>query len=248
MSSYLYTGTSGFGKSYYVENYVLPNFKKIVVFDPTGSFKGDAILYDPTDEIIKKTFHRFRTSGSFKIVIRTSYKGSDKLYFHKALNLAVALGRVIPGLVDEPNRVQLIIDESSTSGIMDEGYFPPEIESLICKGRHVNVDSHWISQNPRSVHVRLREMVIKVVTFFLNSGDAPIFKQKFKRCSDFIPKLPKHYRMEWDLKTGISFFDDKGTKIEPNSIRFQEIFFKESEEEMIFNQISLKKPRKPAKK
>lgn len=227
MSVSLYFGATGKGKSYHVRHHVIPKWKKIVIFDPMESFDGDSILHAPSDELILKTFRKFKGADSFRIVIRTTRASNDEIIFNKTVRLASSLGRMIPGKVSEENRVQVVIDEASTSGFMSAHYFPPVVKNLVCKGRHDNLDSHFIAQNPMAVHSQLREQTTKIVTFYLNNGRAPIFQDTFtKNFANLIPKLPNFFRIEWTHEGHVYIYDDSGNKIEINSEKFRKIFDK----------------------
>jgi hypothetical protein len=217
MSVYLYFGATQKGKSYHVFNHVVPNWDKVVIFDPTDSHKGEIELTEPTEKQLVETLRRLKNSQSYRVVIRTGVKEDDRATFKKAASLTVALGKFLlsrEGKVDLTKRVQLVIDEASTSGITSSNYFPLFLRKLINKGRHVNVDCHIIAQNPMSIHPQIREQALKIVTFFLNNWRAPIFKDTFEERSIFIKKLPKFWRMEWWDTGEVLAFNEKNQKVD----------------------------------
>lgn len=216
MSSFLYFGATQKGKSYHVFNHVVPQYDKIVIFDPTDSHKGDTELTEPSEAMLVKTFLKFENVDRYRIVIRTGSKEEDRITFKKAASLAKSLGKALKrreGKVDQPKRVQLVIDEASTSGITSSNYFPFYLRQLVNKGRHDNVDCHFIAQNPMSIHNQIREQALKIVTFYLNNWRAPIFRDTFEEKAIFIKRLPKFWRLEWWDTGEVLTFNDKNQKV-----------------------------------
>lgn len=221
MSTYIYTGASGWGKSFFVMNRVMPKIKKAIIFDPSESFTGDYIIKNGTAKEFETAYMKFKDSPSFKIVVRVDSTGSDLVLFNKTVELARAIGRVIKlrsGKVEEPERIQVVIDEATTSGIVSSHHYPKLLQYLVCKGRHDNLDSHIIAQNPMAIHSQIRELCTKITTFFLKSGSAPILQESFTpEMAKKIPELKRFWRMEATAGT-VEVFDEK------NSMIFQQNF------------------------
>jgi hypothetical protein len=213
MSVSCYFGLTESGKSYHVQNHVIPQWKKAVIFDNAHCFDGGLILTAPGDLAILNAWKKFSKADTYRIIIRPGRTGSVEALFNKTVQLAIALGRVL-GKVDPSQRVQMITDEADF--VCSPHYQSLDLKHLVNKGRHDNVDSHFIARAPMRIHNDIRMNSSKIVTFRLqNAADIPLFTDNFGReISRKIRELPKYWRLEWKDNGETSVFNEKNQKDE----------------------------------
>lgn len=213
MSTAIYTGASGWGKSYHVLNHVLPKFQKSVVFDPRNCFTGDRILIAPTIQDVHKAFMDFHKKDRFRIVVRLTRLQNPEHVFNSAVGLASGLGRIRPTGQPPENTIQFVCDEVADAGLSSSHHQSPGLKSLIRAGRHDNVDSHLITQFPVTIHNEIRNLATKLVTFrLMGAADIPLFYKKMpKAVAKKIETLQKFCRLEWRDTEEIEIYgpDDK---------------------------------------
>ncbi len=209
MSVSCYFGLTESGKSWHVKHHVLPKWDRKVIFDIAHCFDGDVVLTNPGDRTFLEIFRRFIGRSAFTIVIRPSRTSSDEALFNKTVHLACSLGRTLGVRVDPAKRIQLVLDEADF--VCSSHYQSKELKHLVNKGRHDNVDSHFITRNPNSIHTDIRRNASKIVTFFLNNAmEISIFRSNFSsKFAEKIQHLPKYHRLEWTDNGDIRIFDEK---------------------------------------
>lgn len=208
MSVTCYYGATEHGKSYHVEKQVVPQWKKVIVLDPTGSFTG-SVFVNPDKKKILEIFRRFASLESYRIIIRPNENSNDDVLCRNFCILALLLGEALGKNVGPSDRVQAIVDE--TGDFCHSGKFPPQLKKLVKKGRHVNTDSHFIVQDPMAIHNQIRSNSTKICSFYLgNASTVPAFTERFPReiCLK-IMELPKYYRFEWVNNGFMAIFDEK---------------------------------------
>lgn len=217
MSVSCYFGLTESGKSYHVKNHVLPKWARKVVFDIAHCFEGDVVLTAPDDKKLTEIFRKFARISSYTIVIRPSRNCSEEKLFNKSVQLACALGRTIATKSPE-NRVQFVCDEADF--VCSPHYQSRDLKHIVNKGRHDNVDCHFIARNPNRLHTDIRANCTKIVTFFLNNAsEIQMFISNFSRgIVAKIAQLPKYWRFEWQDNGSILVFNDKNEN-QPNFIQ-----------------------------
>ncbi len=208
MSISLYLGMTESGKSHHVLKRVLPLWKRKVVFDIANCFSGDVVLVDPSDQKLTEIFTKFAAYPAYTIVIRLGRLTDEKTLFNKAVHLACGLGRAI-GTKDPNERVQFVCDEADF--ICSPNFQTWELKHLVNKGRHDNVDGHFICRSPTTISMDIRRNCSKIATFFLNSASTVEFiKNAFKaENARNIERLRKYCRMEWTSNGVVLFFNEK---------------------------------------
>ena len=223
MSVSIYLGLTESGKSFHVENHVIPAWKKAVIFDNAHCFKGTIVRTQPTDRDFLEIFKKFSVSSEFRIVIRPGRVGNTETLFNKTVQLALAFGRCMPGRVDPSQRVQMIVDEADF--VCSPHYQSADLKHLVNKGRHDNVDSHFIARTPMRIHTDIRVNSSKIVTFRLqNASEIKLFTDNFGyEYTRNIKNLPKYWRFEWKDNGEVGIFDEKNQKREKFPENSQEI-------------------------
>jgi hypothetical protein len=211
MSVSSYFGFTQSGKSYHVEKHVLPAWNKVIIYDHASCFEG-TIVVNPTDTVLKNWFTRLSNMKNYRLVIRPSRISDDKALFDKTVLLACALGRCL-GKIPDGERVQLVIDEADF--ICTPTYQSAQLKHLVNKGRHDNVDSHFIARNPNRLHTDIRANSSKIVTFQLtNAANLELFRGTFgNNFAKIITKLKKFHRLEWNETGEISLYSEQNKKI-----------------------------------
>lgn len=226
MSVSVYFGLTESGKSYHVKNHVLPRWDKKVIFDIAHCFEGDLVVTDPDDRKFFEIFKKFSKNSRYSIVIRPSRSSNDEHLFNKTVELSCALGRMIGKGAEASKRVQFVCDEADF--VCSAHYQSFQLKHLVNKGRHDNVDSHFIARNPNQIHTDIRRNSSKIVTFFLNNAlEISIFLTNFSRkYAEKIQNLPKYWRLEWVDTGDIAIYNQNNEIIEKfsrNSQNFPEI-------------------------
>lgn len=209
MSVSLYVGATESGKSYFVKHKVIPLWKKVIVFDPADCFEGDAVLVAPSNEVLKKTLAKFLDKEKFRIVIKTNGSCKDDQVFRSTVILAKYFGMYFKKK-GATERIQVVVDEVTASKICSSGSIHPELEWLVCKGRHEILDCHLITQYPMAINNLIRTQVTKFVCFYLNNAEGvTVIRSVFKReIAEKISEFPSYHRMEWTNKGTIYSFDE----------------------------------------
>lgn len=225
MSVSCYFGLTESGKSYHVQNHVIPSWKKIIVFDKAHCFKGN-IFHQPTDETFLKIFRENAGLESFTLVIRPGRVGILEPLFNKTVRLALALGRTIPGRVDPGKRIQMITDEADF--VCSSHYQSKELKQLVNMGRHDNVDCHFIARSPARIHTDIRVNSTKIVTFQLqNAANVELFKNSFGgKIAANVQKLPKFWRLEWKDNGETTVYNEKNKEVETTKNKSNDVFEK----------------------
>lgn len=207
MTVSVHTGLTESGKSWNVLHRVLPLWEKKVVYDIACCFTGDIVLVDPNDKKLTEIFMKYARISNYTIVIRPSRTTNEEILFNKVVQLACALGRVI-GTKDPAKRVQFVCDESDF--ICSPNYQSRDLKHVVNKGRHDNVDSHFICRNPMRLHTDIRANCSKIVTFALkNAQKIDFFREMFGDDNvKLISNLPKYHRMEANEKGEVSIYDE----------------------------------------
>lgn len=199
-------GATEMGKSYFVNNKLLKEYKKSIIVDPHHSFSDGKIYESPNDATIEKIFDEFHSKDSYRIILRAARRQSMESLFNKAVSLSSALGRVVKS---KGERVVLVIDESGE--ICSPHYCPDSLQFLVTQGRHDAVDSIFITQDPYLVHGLIRKQSTKVFSFFINGASSmDEYKKKFKEHSSKIEKLPKYHYATWQSNGLVCLVDQKG--------------------------------------
>lgn len=221
-----YFGLTESGKSYHVENHVIPAWNKVVIFDNASCFSGDFVLVAPNDKDLFSVYLKCRGLEKFRIVIRPDRKTNTVELYNKVIHLAVTLGRFIGlkvkgGRVEPNERVQLVTDEADF--VCSSHYQSMALKHLVNKGRHDNVDSHFIARVPMQIHTDIRRNATRIVSFALqNAGEIKLFSDNFGReLAGKIRALPKYHRLEWRDNGQVDLFDDKN-RAYPNGVDITE--------------------------
>jgi hypothetical protein len=212
MSVSSYFGLTESGKSYHVENHVIPQWSRVVIFDNAHCFKGQ-IVVNPDQKRFLELFRTLAREESYRLVIRPGRSGDAEILFNKTVQLAIALGRSLSSSrVDPSKRVQMITDEADF--VCSPHYQSGELKHLVNKGRHDNVDSHFIARAPMRLHTDIRLNSSKIVTFRLqNAAEIPLFKDNFGvELARKIRELPKYWRFEWRDNGETFIFNEKNQK------------------------------------
>lgn len=208
-----YFGLTESGKSYHVQNHVIPQWSKVVVFDNACCFSGDSILNQPSPKIMFNLWEKYKAREKYRIVIRPGRDGATEVLFNQTVQLAIALGRSMarPGCerVEASKRVQMVTDEADF--VCSPHYQSKELKHLVNKGRHDNVDSHFIARAPMRLHTDIRLNSSKIVTFRLqNASEIPLFVDNFGReISRRIRELEKYCRLEWNDNGEVKIYNAK---------------------------------------
>lgn len=215
MSVSCYFGLTESGKSYHVEKHVVPQWDKVVIFDNAHCFNGNSVLNDPSNETLYKTWKKFSVYDRYIIVIRPGRSGDIEALFNKTVQLAIALGRSIHASRTAPERrVQMITDEADF--VCSPHYQSKELKHLVNKGRHDNVDAHFIARSPMRIHTDIRVNASKIVTFRLqNASNIQLFTDNFGvEFTKKVKELPKYWRLEWRDNGETTIYDEKNSKNE----------------------------------
>lgn len=214
MSVSCYFGLTESGKSFHVKNHVLPKWEKKVIFDIAHCFDGDVVITAPDDKKFTEIFLKFARNSTFSIVVRPSRTCNEEKLFNKSVQLACALGRAI-STKDPARRVQFVCDEADF--VCSPHYQSRDLKHIVNKGRHDNVDCHFIARNPNRLHTDIRANCTKIVTFFLNNArEIQMFISNFSRENVAkIASLPKYWRLEWQDNGTLAVFNEKN-EIQPN--------------------------------
>ena len=214
MAVSVYFGATECGKSFHVSQKILPQWQKFVIFDPTGNFKGaDKTFYAPKNEFdVQKIFRELAQKESYRALIVPERRSNLISLCDYSAILAMSLGRVLGKDADASKRVQFVIDEAHQ--VMSSKFISETVATVIFMGRHDNVDTHIISQDPISVNPSIRKMSTKITSFFINNAtESSFLKSKFKSDGcQLIESLPKYFRAEWSTDGDIFVFD-KNNKV-----------------------------------
>ncbi len=197
------------GKSYHVENEVLKNWDRAIIFDKACCFSNGHVLVNPKRSEILKAFKKFKLLKKYRIIVRPDRNSDLEALVDQTILLGLSLGRCLGVRVREEERLQLVIDEADF--VCSSGYQSAQVKHLVNMGRHDNVDSHFIARNPNRIHTDIRANSSKIITFRLtNATEIPFFKSNFsmENCRK-IQVLPKFWRFEWEETGKIKIFDDK---------------------------------------
>lgn len=207
MTVSVHTGLTESGKSWNVLHRELPKWEKKVVYDIACCFSGDVVLVAPDDKKLHETFVKFAYKAAYTIVIRPSRLTNEEILFNKTVQLACALGRMISSK-DGEKRLQFICDEADF--VCSPHYQSRDLKHVVNKGRHDNVDSHFICRNPMRLHTDIRANCSKIVTFSLkNAVKIDFFREMFgDENAKKIGLLPKYHRMEADEKGVVRIYDE----------------------------------------
>lgn len=208
MTVSVHTGLTESGKSWNVQHRVLPQWEKKVVYDIACCFSGDVVLVDPNDKKLTEIFSKFARISAYTIVIRPSRTTNEEVLFNKSVQLACALGRMLT-TKDPAKRVQFICDEADF--VCSPHYQSRDLKHVVNKGRHDNVDSHFICRNPMRLHTDIRANCSKIVSFSLkNASKIDFFREMFgDERVKLISNLPKFHRMEANEKGEVFIYDEK---------------------------------------
>lgn len=212
MAVSFYSGFTKSGKSFHVQNKILPQWDRIVVYDDARCFPGD-IFENPSKEELKSIFKKYAFKKNYRIIIRPSRTSIKEKLCDSAIKLAVALGLHLKNCVDPTEKnIQLVIDEADF--VCTPHYQSHDLKYVINQGRHDKVDSHFIARSPNRVHTDIRANASHIVTFRLsNASEIPFFISNFsKKNCQLIQKLPKYWRFEWDETGEISVFNELNEK------------------------------------
>ena len=194
-------GLTESGKSYNMEKNVIPQWDKVIVFDNARCFKSGMVFTQPTDKVLLGLFKKLSGMERYVLIIRPG-EGDTEVLFNKTVKLALALGKAMGLGKDDPRvapekRVQMITDEADF--VCSPNYQSKELKHLVNKGRHDNVDSHFIARSPMRIHTDIRVNASKITTFRLqNALEIPLFKEAFgAEIARKIRELPKYWRLEW---------------------------------------------------
>lgn len=207
MTVSFYSGLTESGKSWHVLKRVLPLWEKKVVYDIACCFTGDVVLVAPDDKKLTEIFVKFARISAYTIVIRPDRNTSEEILFNKSVQLACALGRLL-GTKDPAKRIQFICDEADF--VCSPHYQSRDLKHIVNKGRHDNVDSHFIARNPARIHTDIRANCTKIVTFAVkNAQKNDFFRDMFG--DENVKKigfLPKYHRMEANEKGEVAIYDE----------------------------------------
>lgn len=209
MAVSVYLGATECGKSFFVSKNVLPKWDKVVIFDPTETFKGaDCTFRAPKDEKdVQRIFRQLVGKEKYKALIVPDGESDLKKLSDYTIILAKALGRALGKAACPEKRVQLVIDEAHQ--VMSFRTMTKKMEKIVFQGRHSNVDTHLISQVPKSINPDIRLIASLVVCFFLNNAtEAPFIRSCFTaEWCKFIEGLPPYYRVEWRQNQNTIIYD-----------------------------------------
>lgn len=211
MSVSCYFGLTESGKSYHVQNHVIPSWDKVIIFDRAHCFKGTITRTNPSNKEFLELFRKLRSLEKFSLVVRPSRNGNTEELFNKTVELSLAIGRTFGGRVDASKRIQMVTDEADF--VCSPNYQSNQLKLLVNMGRHENVDSHFIARAPQRIHNDIRLNSTKVVTFRLqNSAEIPLFTDNFGReLAKKVRELPKYWRLEWSDNGETRIFDEKNS-------------------------------------
>jgi hypothetical protein len=206
-----YCGFTESGKSYHVQEKVIPQWEKVIIFDIAHCFKGD-VFNVPGVAQLQKIFTTYARKDSYRLVIRPSRKSDDELLLDHTIKLACHLGRLL-GKAKPENRIQLVVDEADF--ICSSHYQSGDLKHLVNKGRHDNVDSHFIARSPNRVHTDIRANVSKIVSFQLtNAPEIPFLVSAFSKATTrFLQTLPKYHYLEWRDTGTVKYLDQNSNVV-----------------------------------
>lgn len=204
-------GMTQSGKSYFAENQLLVQKKRVVIFDKACCFKippGRGFLFiNPDDEKIKKIFREFMHQDELYLIFRPDRSTDIEKMFNKVTELACALGRV--GKL-KGEWLTFVVDEADF--VCSERHQSRQLKHLVNVGRHDFVDSVFIARNPNRIHTDIRANASKMVCFRIpNARSITFFQQNFTpKTIEKIANLPKYWRLDWDDTGTERIIDDKG--------------------------------------
>lgn len=203
-------GMTESGKSFHVMNKVIPNWSRVIVFDPAHCFKDGEVIYQPSDAKIMKLLETLHKRHSYRIIIRPEGRGGRLVLFDKIAELCFTLGDALGKDAKKEDRVQFVVDEADS--ICNSQNKSEPLHHLVNEARHQNVDCHFISRVPTSIHTDIRRNCSKITCFFLsNASEIPDFKTKFKlHLARKIEELDKYWYLEWKDNGEIILVNDKG--------------------------------------
>lgn len=225
MSVSCYFGLTESGKSYHVQHNVIPKWEKVIVFDVAHCFSGE-VVENPDKKMFVALFRKYLEKSSFRLIVRPSRTSSDEVLFNQVVHLACSLGRTMGKGIDPAKRLQLVTDEADF--VCSSNYQSWELKHLVNKGRHDNVDAHFIARNPNRIHTDLRANTTKIVAFRLaNALQIPFFTDNLTReIAGKIRFLEKYSRLEWDATGRCAIFGKNNEILENLSGNSKENFQK----------------------
>lgn len=186
-----------------------------MIFDNAHCFDG-SVFEQPSDAAFFGLYKKFSMMDSYRLVIRPGRSGSPLALFNKTVETAIALGRKAGEgkRIDPMERVQMITDEADF--VCSPHFQSLPLKHLVNKGRHDNVDSHFIARAPMRIHTDIRVNSSKIVTFRLqNAREIPLFIENFGRdLAGKIRELPKYWRLEWKDNGEVAVYDQNNKKSE----------------------------------
>ena len=208
-----YFGLTESGKSYHVENHVLPLWERKVIFDNALCFKGTHVLVNPSRKSVETVFKALAGFKAYSLVIKPDRASNVEKLFNMTVELSCALGRSLGRGVDSSKRVQLVCDEADF--VCSPHYQSAQLKHLVNKGRHDGVDSHFIARNPMRIHTDIRANCTEITTFRLkNAGKSEFFREMFGDGNvRNIGFLKKYCRMYADETGAVSFVNEKNQKV-----------------------------------
>jgi hypothetical protein len=212
MAVSLVFGMTESGKSYLVNKRIIPQKKKVVVFDYAHCFTGGKEITN-IEKNYKKIFAKYSKEEKFYLIYRPPRNIDDIKAFDYLAALSIALGRSIGKNVPREERLLLVIDEADH--ICSPSFQSRKLKELVNKGRHDNVDTTAIARIPQRLHTDLRSNATTQISFRL-TNDAALKNFRLNISNEAakeIAALKKYYFLKWQDTGEAAIFDDRAKKI-----------------------------------
>lgn len=206
-------GMTESGKSYYVENKIISNHKKVIIFDLAKCFSAqNTFLLGPTVEqenaVLDRVFDLIaHNPPKFRVALRTTSKTDDRKAFDKLASMLTILG---PEIGNDKERTLLVVDEADF--ICSDKFQSARLKHIVNKGRHDFIDSLFIARIPQRLHGDIKSNASTVICFQIpNAPEIDFFVKNFgKKNAENIKKLKKYHHFIWKNTGEMRFFDEKG--------------------------------------
>lgn len=137
-------GQSGFGKSFFIKNFIIPRLNRFIVFDTIGEYDGENIVYNIDDVV--KLYKQYFSNEQIKIIYRPN----------------------------DPDEILDVADIVNTNGyitaIFEEIHiYEPKSKSpiytIFTTGRHRHINVVGAAQSPSRVSRDMRNQATVVQSF-----------------------------------------------------------------------------------
>jgi hypothetical protein len=210
MAITLIFGKTESGKSYLADNVFIKKRKKVVIFDYAHCFENGQVFTDFSISNFEKILKKYAKKDAFKLIFRPPRKVSDEIACQLVASFSFAIGRTFgERSLKDDEKVLFVIDEADKVANYKKADL---LSKVVTKGRHDNLDTLAIAQDPTTIPTFFRRNSSQIITFAIGSN--PFFAEKFgHELTRKVSELEKYHSFAWKDNGETAFLNPNFKKV-----------------------------------